>query len=95
MENRVQSMTNGTAKPTDATQAEALDELRANLDKALSLLTAAVDQSLKLSNDDAVKRFIAKEWESHANGFLAYVRTRVRQDKRNLLSWLAMINLKL
>lgn len=74
---------------------ESLDDLRANLQKALDLLTAAVDQSLKLSVDETIKRSIAKEWETTANGLISYVKDQARKDSQNLMAWVSMIQLKL
>lgn len=74
---------------------ESLEDLRTNLSKALVLLTTAVDQSLKLSFDDHLKRAIAMEWETTANTLVGYVKSQARKDTHNLMSWFSMINLKL
>jgi hypothetical protein len=88
-------MTNNVKNQSNDDQPESLDELRANLSKALILLTTAVDQSLKLSSADARKRPVAKEWEATANTFIEYVKSLARKDTQNLMSWFSMIKLKL
>lgn len=88
-------MTIDRLSPAGAQQAESLAELQANLSKALQLLTTAVDQSLKLSEAGPLKRIIAKEWEVAANKLISHVKSQAQTDNRNLLSWLALINLKL
>jgi hypothetical protein len=88
-------MTNDIMNQNRDFQMESLDELRVNLSKALSLLAAAVDQSLKLSIDDTLKQAIAKEWEQAVNTLISYVKSQARKDTGNLMSWISKINLKL
>jgi hypothetical protein len=88
-------MTNDTMDQNSNYQRESLEELRANLNKALSLLISAVDQSIKLSLDDKLKRPIANEWETTLNSWMGYVKSQARKDNHNLMSWFSMINLKL
>jgi predicted RNase H-like HicB family nuclease len=88
-------MTNDTINQNSNFQRESLEELRANLNKALSLLITAVDQSSKLSLDDNLKRPIANEWETIVNTWMGYVKSQARKDTQNLMSWFSMINLKL